>query len=478
MAGKAKQKTVAEKIKNVPGVVQKDPPRVKEMKYKSRENSIKAGIFTSAKISFGDYYLSPFAIAINASNSLVAMLSSIAGLLGPLSQMFGSKLMEKYSRKKIVLKSIAFELAVWAPLAAIAILYWQGIITNALPMVFVFFFSYYVIFSNLGNPAWFSWTGDIINERYRGRWFSKRNLLMGFVAVVLAVGSSFLLDYFKKADLAMIGFSVLFALAFASRIISRRFYKKQYEPKLELKKGDYFSFFNFLVKAKGTNLWKFSIFSSFFNLSVAVASPLFAIYMLRNIGFDYTVYMIITLGTTVFSLLVMELWGKVADKFGDYKVLYVCAGLIPFVPILWVFSKSPWYLLFVPTLLAGISWAGFNLASSNFIYDNVHPEKRGLAISYFNMLNGIGIFAGAGIGALLIKFVNVSFMEPILFIFIISGILRMASAGLLLPRIKEVRKIKGKGTGRGVAGLMLRQFRPVFMGEIHEIMHMKKYLRK
>ncbi len=477
MAEKAKQtETVSEKLKKAPGVVQKDSPRVKELKYKSRENSIKAGIFTSAKISFGDYYLSPFAIAINASNSLVAMLSSIAGLLGPLSQMFGSRLIEKYPRKKILLRSIIVESAVWFPLIAIAVLYWQGIITNFLPWAFLFFFSYYVIFYNLANPAWFSWTGDIVNEKYRGRWFSKRNLLTGFVSVVLAIGSSFFLDYFKKIDLAMIGFSLLFVFALISRAISWKFYRKQYEPKLELKEGDYFSFFNFLIKAKGTNLWKFSVFSSVFSMAVAVASPLFAVYMLRYLNFNYTLYMIITLGSTVFSLLVMELWGKVADKFGNYKVLYICAGLIPFVPILWVFSKSPWYLLFVPTLLAGISWAGFNLASSNFIYDNVHSEKRGLAVSYYTMLNGIGVFAGAGVGALLIKFVNVDFIQPILLIFIISGILRMAAAGFLLPLIKEVRKVKVKS--RGVGNLIFREFRPTFMGEIHEIIHMKKYLRK
>ena len=61
---------------------------VKELRHQARRHSIKEGIFASAKGSFGDYYIAPFAIAINASNSLVALLSSVSGFLGPLTQIF------------------------------------------------------------------------------------------------------------------------------------------------------------------------------------------------------------------------------------------------------------------------------------------------------------------------------------------------------------------------------------------------------
>ena len=165
----------------------KEEKNIKKKKYQSRIYSIKGGIFASAKSSFGDTFLSPFAIAINASNSLVVLLTSISGLLGPLSQMFGSRLMEKYSRKKIFVRSIFFEFLMWVPFIATAILYWTGILRNQLALIFALLFSFYTIITNLGTPAWFSWTGDIVGERYRGRWFSKRNLLIGVVSVVLAL---------------------------------------------------------------------------------------------------------------------------------------------------------------------------------------------------------------------------------------------------------------------------------------------------
>jgi len=451
------------------------PSNLKELKYKSRVNSIKAGIFASAKGSFGDTYLSPFAIALNASNSLVALLTSISGLLGPLSQIFGSRLMEKFSRKKILLRTIFIELLFWIPFIAIAVLYWTGIIKDTLAIVFLFFFAFYTLTANLNLPAWFSWTGDIINERYRGRWFSKRNVLMGFISVVLALAASLILDYFTGINLAMLGFIILFALALVSRVISLGFYKKQYEPKFKLKKEDYFTFFAFLMKARKTNFGRFSFFIAALNLAVAISSPLFVIYMLRDLHFSYFVYMLITLSGSVFSLLVMELWGKICDEYGNYRVMQITALIIPFIPVLWIFSPSPIYLIFVPILLNGIVWAGFNLASNDFIYDNVRPEKRGLVLSYFNMLAGIGIFIGAAIGAFLIQFLTIDFISPIFFIFILSGVLMMLAVIIFMPMIEEARKMGDVKRGRN---LVLRQIKPCVLGEVHEIMSLRRYFRK
>jgi MFS family permease len=274
----------------------------------------------------------------------------------------------------------------------------------------------------------------------------------------------------------MLGFIILFLLAFISRVISWEFYKKEYEPKLEFDKEYYFSFVSFLLKAKSTNFGRFSFFSALLNLAVSISAPLFVVYMLRNLHFSYLIYIIITLAGTVFSLFVMELWGKIADKYGNYFVLYATGILIPFVPILWIFSPSPIYLIFVPTLINGIAWAGFNLASNNFVYDNVRPEKRGLAISYFNMLTGIGIFIGAGIGAILISFLTINFIQPILLIFIISGVLMMMVIVIFLPLIQEAREIKGRK--EKVRTLIFKQFKPAVLGEVHEIISLRKFFQK
>src|SRR4030042_1880079 len=312
-----------------------------ELRHGARRQSIKEGIFASAQGAFGHQFISPFAIAINSSNSLVALYGAIGGLLGPLSQMRGSRLIEKHSRKKIVLRGVLWEALLWIPFVLVGILFYKGIALNILPLLLIIAYSLQVVMANIASPAWFSWIGDIVDEEYRGRWFSKRNLIHGFIAMILALISSFFLDFFKKMGWIMFGFVILFSLA------------------------------------------------------AAIASPLIAVYLLRNLQFDYVTYMIITLAGSVFALIVIGLCGKIADKYGNYKVLMLNSFLIPAIPILWILSPNPIYLVVVPSIIGGVDWAGFNLSAGNFIYDNVTQEKRGLGLSYCNMLIGIGTFLGA-----------------------------------------------------------------------------------
>ncbi len=457
-------------------MVKKDSVKIKERKYRARRHSIKEGIFASAKASFGDRFVSPFAIAINASSSLVALLSAISGLLGPLSQTFGSRLIEKYSRKEIVLKSVFLESLTWLPLIIISVLFYKGILTNILPLLLLLSFSLYIILTNIGHPAWFSWMGDIVDEKHRGRWFSKRNLITGFVSVILAISASFFLDYTKKNNWIMFGFITLFSLALLSRLTCWRIFKKPYEPEIKLRKGYYFSFWDFIINAPKNNFGKFSLFRAILSFSTSISSPLLVVYLLRNLEFSYAVYMIIILAGTLFSLTVLELWGKLSDKYGNYKILCITSILIPTIPILWILSPSPIYLILMPSLISGISWAGFNLTASNFVYDNVSPQKRGIASSYYNMLNGIGIFLGAGLGALLIKILATNYIEPILLIFIIGGITRMIVVFIFLPKIKEIRKTEKFTGSKTFKNTLFKEAGPTLSEEAHEIMSIKKYL--
>jgi len=450
----------------------------KELKHRARRISIKEGIFAIVKSAFGDYYLSPFAIAINASNSLVAMLSSFSGLLGPISQMFSSRLIEKYPRKKIVTKFVFFDALMFLSFITIAILFYFGILKEILTFLFLFLFCIYVIILNISGPAWFSWMGDIVDEKYRGRWFAKRNLITGFTLVVLTISAAIFLDYFTKKDWLMQGFIILFFIALCGRLNSWRLFKKQYEPKIKLKKGYYFSFSEFLLKATKNNFGKFSIYKAFLSFATYVSSPLVIIYLLRHLEFNYKTYMIITFAGTLFSLMFLRIWGKLADKYGNYRILSITSILIPIIPILWVLHRSPIYLILVPSMISGIAWSGFNLCAGNFIYDNVNSQKRGVAISYYNMLNGIGIFLGAGLGAILIKYLEFSFIEPLIFIFILGGILRMIVVFIMIPTIKEIRKKEKFDSSRALKNLVLKEAKQSLIEETHEIISIKEYLKE
>jgi len=450
---------------------------IKELKHQARRRSIKEGVFASAKVSFGDRFIHPFAIAINTSNPLVALLTSISGLLGPLSQLISAQKFEKRSRKKVVLITVFLESLMWLPFIAIAILFSKGIFTNILPVLLLLSFSIYIIMANASYPHWFSWMGDLVDEKYRGRWFSKRNLLIGITSVILAILAAIFLDYFKKIDLAMIGFIVLFSLALISRFMSWLIFKKQYEPKFKFEKENYFSFWQFLKKAPKNNFGRFTIFRATYTFAATISGAVWAIYLLRYLGFSYFTYMVILISEIAFSLLFVGLWGKIADKYGNYKVLVITTLFLPITPLLWILHPSPIYLILVPALVGGIAWGGFALAIGNFIYDNVGKQKRSLAVSYYTMLWGIGVSAGAGVAALLIKYLPTWIFEPILLMFIISAIGRMIAVAWWIPKLKEIRKTK-KLSPKKLEKTIIKEIKPTLIEEAHQISSLGHYLRE
>ena len=94
-------------------------------------------------------------------------------------------------------------------------------------------------------------------------------------------------------------------------------------------------------------------------------------------------------------------------------------------------------------MFSGISWAAFNLSASNFMFDAVQPENRVRCIAYYKFFEGISIFAGALLGGFLINMIPAwIFISSIPFVFLISGILRLAASLILLPTLKEARLIE------------------------------------
>ena len=174
------------------------------------------------------------------------------------------------------------------------------------------------------------------------------------------------------------------------------------------------------------------------NMATSISGPFFAPYMLKDLQFSYITFTMINLViSAVATLLFMPLWGAFIDKYGCVKTLQITAYLVPIIPLLWLVSPSISLLVSIQ-ILSGIAWAGFNLAAGNFTYDAVTRPRMGLCVAYTATINSVGIFLGAVIGGLLASFTTIS-MNIYFFVFVVSGLARLAVTVLFLPKIKEIR---------------------------------------
>jgi MFS family permease len=102
-------------------------------------------------------------------------------------------------------------------------------------------------------------------------------------------------------------------------------------------------------------------------------------------------------------------------------------------------------------MLSGLSWAGFTLGASNFLYDLTEPQKRATYLAIHSVLASIGIFLGATLGGFLGIMlpleietfgVLVVWSSSLLGVFAVSALLRMLVLLVLMPTIKEVRRVR------------------------------------
>jgi MFS family permease len=430
----------------------------RKRKDESLAYSVKDSAAVNSTVGFGDHYLSAYGVAMNATNSQITMLTSVPNLIAPLAQLFTPKVMEKVPRRKIFSVSILIQSLLWVPIILVALFFINGL-KNA-PLFLIIFFTLYAIAGNFAGPAWASWIGDLIDKKNAGNFFGFRNKIGGACALVSIIIGGLILNFFDKTIapitgktwMVLVGFSIIFFFAMIFRLISRHYVLKQYEPPFKTQEGYYFSFLSFVKKSYKNNFGRFSIFVACIVIATNIGGPLFTLYVLKELNFSYMQYTIYILASTVSSFIFMSFWGKFSDKYGYVRLIKITGFMVPFVAFLfgapyffWQANAHAtltfWFIVGVQ-FFSGFAWAGFNLASGNFVYDVATPQRRSLCVAYSSILNGIGVFIGATIGGILSTILPITFMSKILFVLLLSGVCRLIVILIFYNKIREVKTVE------------------------------------
>jgi MFS family permease len=244
--------------------------------------SIKDGIAWSVNDGLGSSYVSPYMInVLKASDAQIGLLTSVPSLVANISQVGSPKLMEKTSRKKLVTILVLLQAIMWLPILSVAFLVSSSILDILLaPFLVIIFYTLYLMFGGLAGPAWSSWMGDLVPEKERGRFFGRRNEIIGFAGLISMLLAGFFLDVFKMSSL-LFGFATIFFIALVARLFSRHFLIHQYEPKFKEEEKYYFSLSQFVRQIwqrgnRANNFGRFTLYVTLISFAVnwaALFSP-------------------------------------------------------------------------------------------------------------------------------------------------------------------------------------------------------------
>jgi len=412
----------------------------------SLQHSLKDAAAFATMFGAGETYLSAFALFLKASTPQIGLLVSLPALLASFVQLLSAWIGKRTGkRKSIILVGAGLQALAWLPIALLPLLF----PTFAVPLL-IAAVVLYQSGAHLAAPQWGSLMGDIVAERRRGRFFALRTRIISLVTFVSLTIGGVVLHVFDLLRHTLAGFLCIFGIAMVARLISVYHLAKMHDPSghvavLEVPIGE-----SWLHRLRKSNFVRFSLFFGLMQLSVAIASPFFSVYMLRDLEFSYAQFTANTGMSIVAQFLTLNQWGRISDIFGNRRILSATGLLLPLMPLMWIISHNFWYLLLIQAL-SGLAWAGFTLSASNFLYDLIAREKRATYLAIHNILASAGIFCGALAGGYLglvlpgqLDTFGVSWAwpSPLLGVFAVSAIARTIVVLVLLPRIREVRKVR------------------------------------
>ncbi len=414
---------------------------------KSLSYSIRDGCCHSVMVGTGETYLAPFAIFLGSTPLMIGWLASLPLFLGSLAQMTAVYLLDRIHSRKLF--------NVWPSLiqafCLVLIFFLPFLFKEQAPFWLLVAAIPYFTFGTMVGPSWNSWMGDLVPPAERGTFFGRRNLcktIFQMVATLLAGG---ILSYCTKNHSEWLGYGIVFGMAAIARSMSSWYHFKTYEPPFIPPTSEQtFTLREFLNKAPFNNFGRFTIYAALVIAAASISGPFFTVYFLRDLKLSYLQFTLSTAVFVFFQALAFYPWGRIGDRFGNRRVLYLSGFLLPTLPVIWIISPRFEFVLLVQAL-AGIVWAAFYAATANFIFDAVTPPKRPRCFAYYNVFSNLGIFVGATLGGVIVPHLpeKISFLgfswepfSPLYFLFLISAVLRLIFALILIPTIREVKEVQ------------------------------------
>jgi len=401
--------------------------------------SILSGLGWAGMAGLTQNYVTPFVLELKATSFQIGLLSSVPNLSMALSQLATPTLTQRMgSRKRITLTAIFLDALLWLPLVFIPFLFKQDAVWFILIL-----FAFKGVAGSMGSPAWSSMMADLVPQGVRGRYFSWRGTLQNAAVLVFTFIAMGIMEFFKTRD-KFIGFAILFGGAGFFRMMSAFFFSRQFEPPMP-KKRESVDIWHAIRNLTRTNFGRLTILMSAFTFTGSTAQPFYAVYLYRDLKFDFLPYILVTTSPMLFVVLFQPYWGRRSDVAGNAKVMKLALLFAPIGPILWIVSPNVGYLVGLQVVGSFFN-AGLNLALGNYIMDEAkrHEVTRNMAI--FNAFMGISAFLGAFLGGVLATRLPPLLDYRLKTLFLLSGTLGIAVVTIGYRYIKEVRKVEKVST--------------------------------
>lgn len=396
----------------------------------------------------GGVLLSNFLVELHANPLEIGFLSSVPMLVN-LIQPLGAYLSDRTtSRHYYCLWIYGTSRLLWLILAiGIGLCNWHHTDPHQLVTLTLVVLLVSHILGALGSASWLSWLAALVPSRLRGRYFSIRNSAASLTNLISVPLLGLIVSHWFGG--AIQGYGVVMLLGIVAGFVSLAFQNFMVDVNPQAQKlaastvKSNQKIINQFVPEPSPNaetkIWQdanflmFLVYWGLWMFSVNLSAPFFNIYMLDNLSLDIswvTLYSSLHAGA---HLLMLIVWGKLADRTGNRPLLLLIGIVVALTPLLWLGTSanaaSIWLWLPLLHVLTGGTWAAIDLCNNNIQLGIAPIQHQSTYFAIAAAVAGVSGALGTTAGGFLAEFANYG---GLLGLFALSSVLRLAA---LLPLV-------------------------------------------
>ncbi len=338
-------------------------------------------------------FLAGYASFLGANDSFNGIIGAMPVLAGVVS-LFSPMYFEKLEKRKLQIVLLNFfhrfmlGLMVFIPLIAF------GKTPRLILLSIMYLVAWLAV--SFSNPAASGLVIDLTPEKIRGRYFGRRESYILAVGTIIALILGRVMDAFKSGGNEYDGFVATFSVILMFSAANFIFWSSIREPQIKSKRAAYCLKQIITIPLKNSGFKKIIVFFVIYNIGLQVGSPFFSVYMVTGLKLEYTYIMLMGMMGTLVNVILVRVWGKVADSRSWDFVLKYSILLLGITHFTWFFVTHSSGVVLIPILhiMSGAAWAGIGISTFNIQFIFSPEEGRTVYIGFNAALGGFMGFLG------------------------------------------------------------------------------------
>lgn len=341
----------------------------------------------------GGVFLTGFALnVLHAQPQQIGILAALPTLAN-LSQLLGAYLIERTGQRKFLCVLCSFlNKVLWLAIAMLPLAIFAPL-TDWRVWILIIVLALSSLFASLGGVAWMAWMSDVVPEDIRGAYFGKRNMITTACATVAVLaGGKFLTMWEQRFSAGNpYGFVILFVAGLTAGVVSAWFLSRVPDVKSPQAQNTPFHVAQFLQPLTDKNFLTLTLFVAGWTFAMQLAAPFYGVFMIERLQADFSTMTLFTTCATLATVVMMKIWGPIADTLGNKPIILVSSGALIVVPFFWLMALPTHYALPLAAahLLSGAFMAGASLSQFNILIKLSPPAGRAIYMAIFAAVVGL-----------------------------------------------------------------------------------------